>query len=201
MRLKIRVAHLAQIGVLLVILTAAATAVATKALLDVRKVDQKAQVLLEGRKHEVDATTQRLKLWYMEKNERLWSELAEYQAAATIKAAREQHLDLSLLVGTITAESEGYPFARSRTGAKGSGQVDFKAHADRFPLITKESEKYDPEVNIRCSAVLLKEYTMKYGVRNGLQVYNLGTGSFERGRRNPKYSRKVLKLAREYRHF
>ena len=197
MRLKIRVAHLAQIGVLLVILTAAATAVATKALLDVRKVDQKAQVLLEGRKHEVDATTQRLKLWYMEKNERLWSELAEYQAAATIKAAREQHLDLSLLVGTITAESEGYPFARSRTGAKGSGQVDFKAHADRFPLITKESEKYDPEVNIRCSAVLLKEYTMKYGVRNGLQVYNLGTGSFERGRRNPKYSRKVLKLARE----
>lgn len=200
MRLKIRVAHLAQIGVVLVILTAAATAVATKALLDVRKVDQKAQVLVEGKKQENAAEVQRLKLWYMEKDERIWSELAEYQAAATIKAAKEQRIDLSLLVGVITAESEGYPFARSSTGATGPGQVDFRAHKERFP-VTRESDKYDPEVNIRCSADLLKEYTKKYGVRNGLQVYNVGTGAFSRGKRNPKYSRKVLRLAREYRHF
>lgn len=200
MRLRVRVAHLVQIGVVLVVLTAAATAVATKALLDVRKVNQQTKVLVEGRTQDVDASVQRLKLWYMQKNEKLWAELAEYQAAATIKAAKEKHLDLSLLVGTITAESEGYPFARSRTGAKGPGQVDFKAHKERFP-VTRESDKYDPEVNIRCSAELLKEYTSKYGVHNGLQVYNVGTGAFERGKRNPKYSKKVLKLAREFRHF
>lgn len=143
----------------------------------------------------------KLALFFMKQDSRLWSNLAEYQATATIKAAKKHQLNHSLLAGLIAAESEGYPFAKSITGAKGSGQVDFVAHKDRFPQIENERDKYDPEKNIDCAAELLREYVMKYGLRGGLQVYNLGEGSYSRGKRSEKYVARVLKYSAEFKKF
>lgn len=137
--------------------------------------------------------------FYMAQNERVWYALAEYQAVATIQAAKKHEVDEGLIAGVVATESEGYPFAISPTGAAGSGQVDFKAHEGRFPEIREVRDKFDPAKNIDCAAELLSEYTGKYGLKNGLQVYNIGTGAFASGKRNPKYTTKVLKKMKEYR--
>lgn len=186
----------------LVIILMVMTACATKAIYEVKQ-DTRAtyQIVVAQQKQEIDTTTERLKVYYMMQDERIWGDLAEYEAKATIKAAQKHHVDLSLLVGVVTKESEGYPFAKSRTGAKGSGQVDFAAHKGRFPHIKDECDKYDPAKNIDCAAELLKEYTSKHGLKNGLHAYNVGETAFKRGVRNPRYVEAVLKYAKRYRKF
>lgn len=150
---------------------------------------------------QADRQTLKLKAYYMEADERIWSDLAEYSAVATIEAARKYQIDLGTFVGVITEESGSYPFARSSTGAKGPGQVDFKAHKERFPEIKEECDKYDPKKNLDCAAQLLSECLKKHGFSNGLQVYNLGENAFKRGQRNPAYVAKVKASIRKYRHF
>lgn len=140
----------------------------------------------------------KVKEYYQEQNPKLWDGLAEYQAAATLKASRKHNVKLSLLVGVVTAESNANPFAVSRTGAKGPGQVDFKAHGDRFSNIKSESDKFDPEKNIDCAAELLKEYTEKYGTVGGLQAYNIGETAYRKGKRNMRYVAKVKKYSTKY---
>ena len=140
----------------------------------------------------------RLALFYMKQEPRLWSSLAEYQATSTLKAAKKHNLKPALLVGLITAESEGYPFAKSVTGAAGNGQILFEVHKERFPQVVEEHDKFDPAVNIDCAAELLKDHISRFGLRGGLQVYNLGEGSFKRGDRTAKYIKKVFKFRDEY---
>lgn len=142
---------------------------------------------------------QKVKTYYMLTNEKLWGELAEYLAVATVKASIKHKVDLKLLVGVIEKESEAYPFAVSSTGAAGMGQVDFKAHADRFPQIASKRDKFDPMKNIDCTAELLAESISKHGLRNGLHVYNVGSGAFARGERNLKYVKAVLNNAKKFR--
>ena len=159
------------------------------------------EIAVAAQHHESDRATQRLKTFFMARNRKLWGRIAEYQAESAVKASKAHKVELSLLAGVISAESEGNPFSVSRTGAKGSAQVDFNAHGSRFPQIKEERDKFDPEKNIDCAAELLKEYTTQYGLRNGLQVYNLGETAYRKGRRNPRYADKVLRYARLYRHF
>lgn len=140
----------------------------------------------------------KLKVFYMSKDARLWDRLAEYQAQATLSACVKYKLAPSLLAGLVIAESEGYPFAVSSTGARGNGQVDFKAHKDRFPYVTTERDRFDPAVNLDCSANILKEYTTKYGTKGGLQAYNLGETAYRSGKRAYKYVSKVTKFSNEY---
>jgi soluble lytic murein transglycosylase-like protein len=120
---------------------------------------------------------------------------------ATLKAAIKHGLDVGLLAGVIRTESDGYPFAKSRTGAKGPGQVDFRAHKGRFPSIQEERDKYDPAKNIDCAAELLSEYTSKYGVTGGLQAYNIGETAYRKGKRNPRYVAKVIRNTDKYVYF
>lgn len=148
-----------------------------------------------------NAEVRKLKAFYMAKDRRLWGELAEYQAVATVKAGIKHKLPVSLLVGVVTAESHGYPFAVSSTGAKGGGQIDFKAHKDRFPNVNTEHEKFDPAVNYDCTADILKEYVTKYGVRGGLQAYNLGETAYRKGKRTKKYVASVTKYVNEYKKY
>lgn len=133
------------------------------------------QTITMQQKQQTDATTERLKVFYMTQCDRLWENLAHYQAEATIKGSRKHAVDLSVLVGVVIGESTGYPFARNRiTGATGAGQIDFKAHKERFPHIVRECDKYDPLKNIDCAAEMLSGYIKEYGLRDALQVYNLG---------------------------
>jgi soluble lytic murein transglycosylase-like protein len=147
------------------------------------------------------AATSKLRMYLMSRDRRIWSALAEYQAAATVAAAKKHNVDLSLLVGVIVCESNGDPFAKSGYGAKGMGQVFFPAHADRFTDIKSERDKYDPEKNIDCAAELLSEYTTRHGIENGLQIYNVGITAFRGGKRSPQYVTKVLHYAQQFRHF
>lgn len=163
---------------------------------------QETQALITGHHdRETSVKVQKLKLFYMAQNERLWGSLAQEIAEATLVAAGKHRVDVGVLAGVISTESEAHPFAKSVTGAKGPGQVDFKAHGNRFPQIQEERDKYDPVKNIDCSAELLKEYVDKYGLKRGLQVYNVGEGGFRKGKRNLRYVSKVMKYRTMYRHF
>lgn len=159
------------------------------------------RVLANNEQRRAASGALKLKAFYMEQDERVWGDLAEYAASATIIAAKKHNLELPLLVGVVASESGGYPFAKSRSRAKGMGQVDFKAHADRFPAIKEECDKYDPVTNLDCAAELLSECVSKYGIKLGLQVYNLGETAFKAGKRNPAYVAKVLKNVNKYRRY
>ena len=143
----------------------------------------------------------KLAKFYQTKDSRIWKELAEYQALASLKAAKNHGIKPSLLVGLIVAESEGYPFAKSITGAKGLGQISFEQHKERFPQVVNDSDKFDPAVNIDCAAELLRDHLDRFGLRGGLTVYNIGEGAFRRGIRNPRYVAKVLKFQNEFSKF
>lgn len=162
------------------------------------QIDETLKIVSQQQRIHQDAAVKKVKFFYMEQNERLWGDLAEYQAAATVEAARKHKVDLSILVGVVTKESEAHPFAKSRTGAIGCSQIDPKAHKDRFGVYSTTREMYDPKNNIDCAAGLLKEYTTKYGLKKALQVYNIGENGFRAGTRNPRYVIDVLKYSKKF---
>lgn len=135
---------------------------------------------------------------YMDTNPKLWKSLATYMAESTVAASEEFKVPLKIVVGVNTKESTADPFARSRTGAIGTSQVDFVANAERFPDVKTTRDRYDPSQNIRCGTSMLQEYIKKYGVSNALQVYNLGEGAYKKGKRNTKYVKDVLKYAQKF---
>lgn len=143
----------------------------------------------------------KVKLFYMEHCEKIWEELAEYEAEATIAAAERYEIPLHRLVGVVVKESEGYPFAVSRTGALGLAQIDFQAHDDTFPGLKETRDKYDPKYNISAAAYLLRQYTKKYGYEHGLMAYNLGEGAYAKGQRTEKYVKAVKNISRKFKYF
>jgi soluble lytic murein transglycosylase-like protein len=146
-------------------------------------------------------SVRKVSAYYMETNPKLWPQLATYMAEATIDASIKYKVPLKLVVGIVSGESDASPFAVSHTGAKGSTQVDFKAHAEDFPGVRKECDRYDPRINIACGTYLLSGYLKTHSVRNSLQIYNLGATAFSKGKRNNKYVTTVLGNATDYEYF
>jgi soluble lytic murein transglycosylase-like protein len=92
-----------------------------------------------------------------------------------------------LIVAVMAVESGFNPIARSDAGAMGLMQVIPRLHADKLPVASGASV-FDPHVNIRLGASVLKECMRRGGTEiAGLQRYN---GA--RGDATNAYARKVL---------
>ncbi|MCB1906979.1 MAG: lytic transglycosylase domain-containing protein [Rhodocyclaceae bacterium] len=99
-------------------------------------------------------------------------------------------LDPFLLVAMIAIESSFNPFAESTVGAQGLMQVIPRFHMDKIGDDADESALFDPRLNIRVGALVLKEGLRRYGsMQSALQYYG---GALQ----DPKagYARKVLAM-------
>ena len=86
--------------------------------------------------------------------------------------ADEFSLDPLLLLAVMSIESSFNPRARSSKGAKGLMQVLARVHTDKFEPYGGTEKAYDPLVNIRVGARILRDYIVRDGsVRAALKSY------------------------------
>lgn len=86
---------------------------------------------------------------------------------------RKLGLDPLLLVAMIGVESRFNPFAESASGAQGLMQIIPRFHLDKIGPNPDEDALFDPTVNIRVGAMVLKENLRRTGeVATALQYYN-----------------------------
>src|SRR5207253_2876768 len=88
------------------------------------------------------------------------------------REARDNGLDPLLIVAVMAIESRFNPIAQSERGAMGLMQIIPRFHSDKLAADSGESI-FDPRVNIRLGARVLKEYIHRGGNEHaGLQLYN-----------------------------
>lgn len=81
-------------------------------------------------------------------------------------------VDPMLLVAMIAVESSFNPFAESNVGAQGLMQVIPRYHMDKIGKGKGENALFDPELNVRVGAQVLKEGLRRYGsLESALQYY------------------------------
>jgi len=76
------------------------------------------------------------------------------------------------------------------------GQVDFRAWREELGV----GNPFEPRFNQRGVGYVLSLNIRTYGLKKGLQVYNLGEGNYKRGKRNLRYVTRVFEQASEYRY-
>ncbi|MCB1955899.1 MAG: transglycosylase SLT domain-containing protein [Rhodocyclaceae bacterium] len=87
-------------------------------------------------------------------------------------AGAKYGLDPLLLVAMIAIESSFNPFAESQVGAQGLMQVIPRFHQDKIGEGAGEDALFDPRLNIRVGAQVLKEGLKRYGtLQSALQYY------------------------------
>lgn len=99
-------------------------------------------------------------------------------------------LDPFLLVAVIAIESSFNPFAESTVGAQGLMQVIPRFHMDKIGEGAGDDALFDPQLNIRVGALVIKEGLRRYGsLQSALQYYG---GALK----DPKarYANKVLAM-------
>lgn len=145
---------------------------------------------------EMTQETEQIAAYIKENNGKVWDKLSEEMAIAYFTASKKYGIPVSILIGKDQTESGFNVFAKSKTGAKGVGQLDHGAWKDVLP----EGNPYDPSYNIDSCARVLAFQIKKHGVKKGLEYYNVGEGNYKKGIRNPAYARKVLSAASEFRY-
>jgi soluble lytic murein transglycosylase-like protein len=115
-----------------------------------------------------------------------------------LEAAKQHHIDPDLIAAVIRAESNGYPRAVSRKGARGLMQL-MPATARRLGV----KSAFDPQENIRAGAAYLAELAERFGETHAdliLAAYNAGEhavedyGGVPPYRETRDYVRRVLAL-------
>jgi transglycosylase-like protein with SLT domain len=94
-----------------------------------------------------------------------------------LEAAKQHRIDPALIAAVIRAESNGFPRAVSRKGARGLMQL-MPATARRLGV----KSAFDPRENIRAGAAYLAELAERYGETNAdliLAAYNAGEHAVE----------------------
>lgn len=102
-----------------------------------------------------------------------------------LEAARQHRIDPGLIAAVIRAESNGYPRAVSRKGARGLMQL-MPATARRLGV----KSVFDPRENIRAGAAYLAELAERFGETNAdliLAAYNAGEHAVEEHGGVPPY--------------
>lgn len=108
--------------------------------------------------------------------------------AAAEAAGREFGLDPLLIVSVIAVESRFNPFSESVMGAQGLMQVMPRFHQDKLPQGADELSFFDPVINVRIGARILKDSIRRHGgVVAGLQQF---AGAADDGEQ--RYAAKVL---------
>jgi hypothetical protein len=103
-------------------------------------------------------------------------------------AGRDLRLDPLLIVAVIAVESRFNPFSESVMGAQGLMQVMPRFHQDKLPDGADELSFFDPVLNVRIGARILKESIRRNGgVVPGLQQFAGAADDAEQ-----RYSAKVL---------
>ncbi len=102
----------------------------------------------------------------------------------------EHGFDPLLLVAMMAIESSFNPFAESHVGAQGLMQVIPRFHQDKIGDGAGEDALFDPRLNIRVGALVLKEGLKRYGsLQSALQYYGGALKDPEAG-----YANKVLSM-------
>lgn len=87
-------------------------------------------------------------------------------------AGRQMNLDPLLIVAVIAIESKFNPFAESDAGAQGLMQVMPRWHRNKIPENGDRLTLFDPEVNVRIGAQVLRESIRRMGgLIPGLQQF------------------------------
>ena len=111
--------------------------------------------------------------------------LAEAESAAS-----DLGLDPLLIVAVIAIESSFNPFAESTVGAQGLMQVIPRFHMDKIGEGAGKDALFDPQLNVRVGALVIKEGLRRFGtLERALQYYG---GALK----DPKarYANKVLAM-------
>lgn len=126
---------------------------------------------------------------YLARRYRVSSEVTANIVAKAHAAGAELKVDPLLILAVIAVESRFNPIAESTRGAKGLMQVIPRFHSEKFEPLGGEKVAFEPAVNIRVGAQILKEYIRRAGdVGDALQMY-VG-GSADDGENG--YSNKVI---------
>lgn len=92
--------------------------------------------------------------------------------AAAEAAGREYRLDPLLIVSVMAVESRFNPFSESVMGAQGLMQVMPRYHQDKLPGGADERSFFDPVLNLRVGARILRESIRRNGsLAAGLQQF------------------------------
>lgn len=111
-------------------------------------------------------------LAYVSKRYRVSRVALEPLLAEAESTGRRLGLDPMLLVAVIAIESSFNPFAESSLGAQGLMQVIPRFHMDKIGTDAGEDALFDPQLNIRVGAEVLKEGVSRFGsLQSALQYY------------------------------
>ena len=113
------------------------------------------------------------------------SALSSPFSSQILDAAKQHRIDPALIAAVIRAESNGYPHAVSRKGARGLMQL-MPATARRLGV----KSVFDPRENIRAGTAYLAELAERFGETNAdliLAAYNAGEHAVEEFRGIPPY--------------
>lgn len=182
-------------GVLVTALIASTISYAQRYRADEVEIQRLRQEQL-AEKQQNQQDVQKVKNFYLKKNPRLWDSLALEMAEATVAAAKHHQVPLEIQVAVNACESEIHPFAVSPTGAKGLGQVDFNVWREELG----DGNPFEPTYNQRGVSYVLSRNLRLYGLKKGLEIYNLGEGNFKRGKRARQYVSRVFEQASEFRY-
>lgn len=137
----------------------------------------------EGRRAVRVALTQ-----YIATRYRVADEVVSDIVDVAFRAAETQALDPLVVLAVVATESGYNPIAESTVGAKGLMQIIAKFHPEKLASHGGEDALFEPEVNIRVGAQILREYLRRYGdLEVALQVY---AGALDDA--DARYARKVL---------
>lgn len=107
---------------------------------------------------------------------------------AAESAGREYRMDPLLIVSVIAVESRFNPFSESVMGAQGLMQVMPRYHQDKLPEGADELSFFDPILNVRVGARILRESIRRNGgLTAGLQQFAGASDDAEQ-----RYAAKVL---------
>lgn len=110
-----------------------------------------------------------------------------------------RQLDENLVRAIIFVESRGNRHAlgdnKTTYGLMQVGRVVSRAYGCQTP-----SELYDVDFNLMIGTGFLKKMIDKYGIKGGVQAYNLGETKYRRGMRNLRYYNRVRRAYENLQH-
>jgi hypothetical protein len=88
------------------------------------------------------------------------------------QVGKETNLNPLIIIAIISHESNFQPTARNKSGAEGLMQVMTNIHKQKFKMFGGSHTTFNPEVNIRVGALILKQcIAIKNSLNGGLRYY------------------------------
>jgi len=109
---------------------------------------------------------------YIAKRYRVADEVISGFVDTAYRAGEDYSVDPLIVLAVMATESRYNPIAESVVGAKGLMQIIAKFHPEKLADHGGEAALFEPVVNIRVGAQILREYDRRYGdMKTALQMY------------------------------